>query len=78
MKDDEYKESVLPSSVKARVSIEAGVTAGWHEFVGDAGVTIGLNHFGASAAASILFKEFGFTAEAIASAAHTSIAKADK
>lgn len=78
MKDDEYKESVLPSSVKARVSIEAGVTAGWHEFVGDAGVTIGLNHFGASAAASILFKEFGFTAEAIASAAHTSIAKAGK
>jgi transketolase len=78
MKDDEYKESVLPSSVKARVSIEAGVTAGWHEFVGDAGVTIGLNHFGASAAASILFKEFGFTAEAIASAAQTSIAKAGK
>ena len=72
----EYQESVLPSAIKARVSIEAGVTAGWREYVGDAGVSIGLNHFGASASAGILFKEFGFTPEAVVSAAKASIEKA--
>lgn len=71
-----YKESVLPPHIKARVSIEAGVTAGWREYVGDAGVCIGLNHFGASASAAILFKEFGFTPEAVVSAAKESIEKA--
>ena len=71
----EYQASVLPSSVKARVSIEAGVTAGWREYVGDAGVSIGLNHFGASASAGILFKEFGFTPEAVVAAAKASIEK---
>jgi len=74
----EYQESVLPKGVKARVSIEAGVTAGWREYVGDAGVSIGLNHFGASAGAGILFKEFGFTPEAVVAAAKTSIEKASK
>jgi len=72
----EYQESVLPCAIKARVSIEAGVTAGWREYVGDAGVSIGLNHFGASASAGILFKEFGFTPEAVVSAAKASIEKA--
>ena len=71
-----YRESVLPSSVRARVSIEAGVTSGWREYVGDAGITIGLNHFGASAAAGTLFKEYGFTTDAIVIAAKESIAKA--
>jgi transketolase len=74
----EYQESVLPQAIRARVSVEAGVTAGWREYVGDAGVSIGLNHFGASAAAGILFKEFGFTPEAVAVAAKESIAKAGK
>lgn len=73
--DENYKQSVLPSNIKARVSIEAGVTGGWREYIGDAGVAIGINHFGASASAGTLFKEFGFTPEAIASAAKTSIAK---
>jgi len=76
--DSAYKTSVLPESIKARVSIEAGVTTGWREYVGDAGISIGLNHFGASAAASVLFQEFGFTAEAIVSAAKESISKAEK
>ena len=76
--DAEYKELVLPTSVKARVSVEAGVSAGWREYVGDAGVSIGLNHFGASAAAGILFKEFGFTPEAVVAAAKSSLAKAGK
>ena len=76
--DSAYKESVLPSAVKARVSVEAGVTAGWREYVGDSGVSVGLNHFGASAAAGILFKEFGFTPEAVVAAAKSSLAKAGK
>ncbi|MEI6220428.1 MAG: transketolase [Actinomycetes bacterium] len=76
--DAAYKESVLPIAVRARVSVEAGVTAGWREYVGDAGVSIGLNHFGASASAGVLFKEFGFTVEAIVAAAKESIAKAGK
>jgi len=74
----DYKEAVLPSQVKARVSIEAGVTAGWREYIGDAGVTIGIDHFGASASAATLFNEYGFTAEAVAHAAKTSIEKAGK
>jgi transketolase len=74
--NDEYKELVLPARVKARVSIEAGVTAGWREYVGDAGVCVGINHFGASASASVLFKEFGFTPEAVVAAAKQSLSKA--
>jgi len=76
--DAAYKESVLPSAVKARVSVEAGVPQGWREYVGDAGEIIAINHFGASASAGILFKEFGFTPEAVVEAAQRSIAKAAK
>ena len=74
--DNSYKESVLPSSVKARVSVEAGVGQGWRDFVGDAGEIISLQHFGASASASTLFKEYGFTKEAVAQAAKNSMKKA--
>jgi transketolase len=70
-----YQQSILPTSVKARVSIEAGVSSGWREWVGDAGEIIALDHFGASASANHLFQEFGFTAENVASAARKSIAK---
>ncbi|MFD2839548.1 transketolase [Populibacterium corticicola] len=73
---DEYRESVLPSAVKARVSVEAGLALGWREFVGDAGRSISIEHYGASADANTLFREFGFTAEAVASAAKDSIAAA--
>ncbi len=73
---DEYKESVLPSAVRARVSVEAGLALGWREFVGDAGRSISIEHYGASADANTLFREFGFTAEAVASAAKDSIAAA--
>jgi transketolase len=73
---EEYQESVLPQAIKARVSIEAGVTSGWREYVGDFGESIGLNHFGASASAGTLFKEFGFTTEAVVAAAKRSIEKA--
>jgi transketolase len=73
---DEYRESVLPSAVRARVSVEAGLALGWREFVGDAGRSISIEHYGASADANTLFREFGFTAEAVASAAKDSIAAA--
>jgi transketolase len=73
---DEYRESVLPSAVRARVSVEARLALGWREFVGDAGRSISIEHYGASADANTLFREFGFTAEAVASAAKDSIAAA--
>jgi transketolase len=59
----EYKESVLPKAVKARVSVEAGSTFGWEKFVGLEGKSVGVDHFGASAPANILYKEFGLTVE---------------
>jgi len=65
----EYKDEVLPPSVKARVSIEAGIAQGWREYVGDAGVCVSLEHYGASASASILFSEFGFNVENVVSTA---------
>lgn len=76
--DDSYRQSVLPSQVKARVSVEAGVGQGWRDFVGDAGEIISLQHFGASASAGTLFKEYGFTKEAVVEAAKKSIKKAGK
>ncbi|WP_309476743.1 transketolase [Arthrobacter sp. ISL-95] len=72
--DEAYRESVLPASVKARVSVEAGLALGWREFVGDAGRSISLEHFGASADYKRLFNEFGITAEAVAAAAKDSLA----
>jgi transketolase len=58
-----YRDLVLPPTVKARVSVEAGIGMGWDKFVGDGGAIISLEHYGASAPAGILFKEFGFTVE---------------
>jgi transketolase len=72
--DDSYRESVLPSEVKARVSVEAGLALGWREFVGDAGRSVSLEHYGASADYKTLFREFGITAETVAEAARDSIA----
>jgi len=65
----EYRESVLPSSVKARVSIEAGLTMGWRKYVGDSGASIGIDHYGASADYATLYREFGITTEAVVAAA---------
>ena len=67
--DESYREEVLPSSVTARVSIEAGVSQSWHRFVGDAGRSISLEHFGASADYQCLYQEFGLTAQAVVDAA---------
>ena len=72
----EYRDSVLPPSVRARVSVEAGIAQGWYKFVGDAGQIVSLEHFGASADDKTLFREFGFTPDAVAAAAERSIAAA--
>ncbi|NMA76962.1 MAG: transketolase [Actinomycetales bacterium] len=74
--DEEYRESVLPSSVTARVSVEAGIAMPWHRFLGTHGRAVSLEHYGASADAKTLFKEFGFTAEAVVEAAKESLAAA--
>src|SRR6476619_2718088 len=73
-----YQNKVLPPSVRARVSVEAGVAMGWHDLVGDSGRCISIEHFGASADAATLFREFGFTPEAVVKAAKDSIAAARK
>lgn len=67
---DEYKESVLPSSVTARVSIEAATTFGWGKLVGSKGKSIGIDKFGASAPAGKIYKEYGITVEAVVEAAN--------
>ena len=66
---EEYKESVMPKAVRARVAVEAAATFGWHKYVGLDGAVIGLDHFGASAPYKFLFKEYGFTAENVAETA---------
>ena len=72
--DEAYRESVLPSGVKARVSVEAGSTLSWHAIVGSTGRSVGIDHFGASADYKTLFQKFGITAEAVVTAAHETIA----
>jgi transketolase len=60
---EEYRRSVFPPSIRARLAVEAGATQGWHKYVGDLGDVLGLDHFGASAPASVLMREYGFTVE---------------
>jgi transketolase len=66
-----YQEEVLPHRVRARVSVEAGITLGWRQYVGDAGESVGVEHFGASAAYQRLYEEFGLTVERVAAVART-------
>jgi transketolase len=65
--DQAYRDSVLPPKLKARVSLEAGVTAGWYRYVGAEGRSLGLDRYGESAPAADVFKYFGFTADNVAS-----------
>ena len=60
---DKYKESVLPKNVTARLAIEAGVSLGWHKYVGLDGDTLTVDKFGASAPAADVFRDYGFTVE---------------
>ncbi len=71
--DADYRESVLPSSVRARVSVEAGIAQGWWKYLGTDGRPVSLEHFGASADYQTLFREFGITADAVVAAARESI-----
>jgi transketolase len=68
-----YRETVIPPTVKARVSVEAGVAQGWREVVGDHGRIVSIEHYGASADYQRIFTEFGITAAAVADAARDSI-----
>jgi transketolase len=73
--DAAYKESVLPSSVTARVSVEMAATFGWERYVGLKGRKIGMHRFGASAPLKDLLKFFGFTADAVVAEARKAIAE---
>ncbi|WP_088290811.1 transketolase [Kineosporia sp. A_224] len=74
--EQSYRDSVLPPSVKARVSVEAGIAQGWRDVVGDAGRIVSIEHFGASAPYQKLYEEFGLTAGHVVAAARESIAAA--
>jgi transketolase len=74
--DASYQEEVLPGSVRARVSIEAGIALGWRGYVGDAGESISLEHYGESADYQTLYAEFGLTTERAVQAAKASLASA--
>ncbi len=69
LQDGAYRDTVLPPSVRKRVSVEIGVSLGWERWVGDQGAIIGLDHFGASAPAGTIFEHFGFTADRVADVA---------
>lgn len=73
--DAAYKESVIPSALKARVGVEAGVDAGWWKYLGTDGEFVGMNSFGASAPAGTCFEKFGITTEAVVAAAKKSMSK---
>ena len=66
---EEYRESVLPGHIRARVSVEAGVTEGWQRFVGLDGRSVGVDRFGASAPYQVIYEKLGVTAEAVAKTA---------
>ena len=68
-----YRDEVIPPTVKARVSVEAGIAMGWRELVGDAGRCVSIEHFGASADFATLFERFGLTSTAVVQAAEDSI-----
>ena len=71
--DQAYRDSILPPTVKARVSVEEGSTFGWERYVGENGESLGMHFFGASAPLKALLKKFGFTAEHVVDAAKTQL-----
>ena len=74
---EDYRNEVLPKSIKARVSIEAGVAQPWYRFIGDSGIAISVEKFGASASGDTMFREYGFTVENIVNAVKNSIQKSN-
>jgi transketolase len=71
----EYKESVLPSRIEARVAVEAGATVAWRRYVGLKGEVVGLDRFGASAPYQTIYENLGITAKAVAEAAQRVLSK---
>ena len=67
----DYRDSVLPSNIRARVAIEAATPMGWERYVGADGVTLGLSRFGASAPIGVLYEQFGLTAQHMADEAES-------
>ncbi|PIB75051.1 transketolase [Mycolicibacterium brumae] len=76
--DQAYRDAVLPPSVTARVSVEAGIAMPWHRVVGAHGEIVSIEHYGASASDKVLFEKFGFTPEAVVAAAKRSISSTGK
>ena len=73
--DDGYRASVLPRSVRARVAVEAGVTAGWRAWVGEDGAVAGIDTFGKSAPYKHVYEHFGLTAEKVAALVGSVVAR---
>ena len=71
--EEAYRETVIPPTVKARVSVEAGIAQGWREIVGDHGRIVSIETYGASADYARIYQEYGITAEAVADAARDSV-----
>ncbi|MGN2637302.1 transketolase [Nocardia takedensis] len=71
--DKAYRDEVLPPTVRARVTVEAGIGMPWYRFAGDAGEIVSIEHFGASADFKTLFREFGITADAVVAAAQRTL-----
>jgi len=74
--EKEYRDSVLPPAVRARVSVEAGATFGWSRWTGDAGIAVGIDRFGASAPGEVNLEKFGFTADHVAAAVRSAMDRA--
>ena len=72
--DDAYRESVIPASITARVSVEAGIAMSWRDLIGPTGRPVSIEHYGASAPGGELFERFGFTADGVVAAAKESLA----
>ena len=70
---EDYRRRVIPPTIGARVSVEAGVSHGWHRYTGDYGEQVSIDHFGASAPAPVLFEKFGFTPQNVVAKAKESI-----
>jgi transketolase len=73
--DSAYREQILPTGIKARVSVEAGVAMPWRDLVGDCGECVSIEHYGASAPYQVLFEQFGFTADRVVAAARAALSK---
>jgi transketolase len=73
--DQAYRHMVLPPSVHARVSVEAGIAMSWRDLVGPHGEYVSIEHYGASAPHQVLFEQFGFTPDHVVAAAHASLTR---